>query len=62
MTPDELTTVTTSCSNGKLFVAPLLYMHDGPNVIVVASQGGRPENSQWYRNLVANPDPHRDRR
>ena len=27
--------------SGKLFVAPLLYMHDGPNVIVVASQGGR---------------------
>ena len=36
-------------------MAPLLYMHDGPNVIVVASQGGNP---QWYRNLVANPDTH----
>ena len=44
--------------SGKLFVAPLLYMLDGPNVIVVASQGGRPENPQWYRNLVANPDTH----
>ena len=42
--------------SGKLLVAPLLYMLDGPNVIVVASQGGRPENPQWYRNLVANPD------
>ena len=44
--------------SGKLFVAPLLYMHDGPNVIVVASQGGRPGNPQWYRNLVADPDAH----
>ena len=44
--------------SGKLFVAPLLYMHDGPNVTVVASQGGRPENPQWYRNLVTNPDTH----
>ena len=44
--------------SGKLFVAPLLYMPDGPNRIVVASQGGRPENPQWYRNLVANPDTH----
>ena len=45
-------------TSGKLFVAPLLYMLDGPNVIVVASQGGRPENPQWYRDLVANPDTH----
>ncbi|MGV0837130.1 nitroreductase family deazaflavin-dependent oxidoreductase [Mycolicibacterium thermoresistibile] len=44
--------------SGKLFVAPLLYMRDGDDVIVVASQGGRPENPQWYRNLVADPDVH----
>ena len=24
----------------------------------MASQGGRPEHPQWYRNLVANPDTH----
>ena len=24
----------------------------------MASQGGHPENPQWYRNLVANPDTH----
>ena len=24
--------------------------------MIVASQGGRPEDPQWYRNLVANPD------
>jgi deazaflavin-dependent oxidoreductase (nitroreductase family) len=44
--------------SGKLFVTPLLYMADGPNVIVVASQGGRPEHPQWYRNLVSHPDTH----
>jgi deazaflavin-dependent oxidoreductase (nitroreductase family) len=31
-------------------------MFDGADVVIVASQGGRPEDPQWYRNLVANPD------
>jgi F420H(2)-dependent quinone reductase len=44
--------------SGGLFVNPLLYMNDGADVIVVASQGGRPGNPQWYRNLVAQPDTH----
>lgn len=42
--------------SGKVFVSPLLYMEDGADVIVVASQGGRPQNPQWYWNLVADPD------
>lgn len=42
--------------SGKVFVTPLLYMRDGEDVVIVASQGGRPEHPQWYRNLVANPD------
>jgi F420H(2)-dependent quinone reductase len=42
--------------SGKIFVTPLLYMFDGADVVIVASQGGRPEHPQWYRNLVANPD------
>lgn len=44
--------------SGKLFVSPLLYMTDGPNIIVVASAAGRREHPQWYRNLVAHPDTH----
>jgi deazaflavin-dependent oxidoreductase (nitroreductase family) len=44
--------------SGKQFVTPLLYITDGADVIVVASQGGRPEDPQWYRNLVAHPDTH----
>jgi deazaflavin-dependent oxidoreductase (nitroreductase family) len=44
--------------SGKVFVMPLLYMLAGPNVVIVASQGGRPDDPQWYRNLVANPDTY----
>jgi deazaflavin-dependent oxidoreductase (nitroreductase family) len=39
-----------------VFVTPLLYMFDGGDVVIVASQGGLREDPQWYRNLVANPD------
>jgi deazaflavin-dependent oxidoreductase (nitroreductase family) len=42
--------------SGKQFTVPLLYMRDGDDVVIVASQGGRPEHPQWYRNLVADPD------
>lgn len=44
--------------SGKLFTTPLLYITDGPNVIVVASAAGRNEHPQWYRNLLAHPDTH----
>jgi deazaflavin-dependent oxidoreductase (nitroreductase family) len=42
--------------SGQTFTTPLLYLADGPNVVVVASQGGLPKNPQWFHNLVANPD------
>jgi deazaflavin-dependent oxidoreductase (nitroreductase family) len=42
--------------SGKLFTTPLLYLADGSDVVVVASQGGLPNHPQWYRNLVASPD------
>jgi deazaflavin-dependent oxidoreductase (nitroreductase family) len=44
--------------SGTSFTVPLLYVRDGADVIVVASQGGRPEHPQWYSNLVASPDTH----
>ena len=44
--------------SGTSFTVPLLYVRDGADVVVVASQGGRPEHPQWYRNLVANPDTY----
>ncbi|NKY55416.1 nitroreductase family deazaflavin-dependent oxidoreductase [Nocardia flavorosea] len=42
--------------SGKQFTIPLLYLRDGANTVIVASQGGLPKNPQWYYNLVAQPD------
>jgi deazaflavin-dependent oxidoreductase (nitroreductase family) len=42
--------------SGKTFVTPLLYLEDGRDLVVVASQGGLPKNPQWYANLAAHPD------
>jgi deazaflavin-dependent oxidoreductase (nitroreductase family) len=42
--------------SGKHFETPLLYMEDGDDLVVVASQGGLPRNPQWYANLAAHPD------
>lgn len=44
--------------SGKSFETPLLYMEDGPDLVVVASQGGLPRNPQWYANLGAHRDVH----
>ncbi len=42
--------------SGKPRVAPLLYLREGENVILVASKGGMPHHPLWYRNLEANPE------
>ena len=42
--------------SGTRFTTPLLYLDDGADLVVVASQGGLPRNPQWYPNLVAHPD------
>ena len=42
--------------SGTRFTTPLLYLADGPDLVVVASQGGLPRNPQWFHNLVARPD------
>ena len=42
--------------SGTEFTTPLLYLLDGTDVVVVASQGGLPTNPQWYFNLQAAPD------
>jgi deazaflavin-dependent oxidoreductase (nitroreductase family) len=47
---------TTGRKSGLPRTVPLLHMTDGDNVILVASQGGLPENPQWYGNVVADPD------
>lgn len=42
--------------SGRTYTSPLLYLLDGPNVVVVASTGGMAKDPQWYRNLLAHPD------
>jgi deazaflavin-dependent oxidoreductase (nitroreductase family) len=48
----------TGRKSGKTFVSPLVFINDGADVVVVASQGGRDDHPQWYRNLVAIPEAH----
>jgi F420H(2)-dependent quinone reductase len=42
--------------SGRRFTTPLLYLVDGDDLVVVASQGGLPRHPQWYRNLMASPE------
>jgi len=42
--------------SGKPRTAPLLFLEDGENVIMVASKGGFSHHPQWYFNLKANPE------
>jgi deazaflavin-dependent oxidoreductase (nitroreductase family) len=41
---------------GKRWTVPLLYLADGDNLVLVASNGGVPKHPGWYLNLQANPD------
>lgn len=36
--------------------APLLYVRDGENVVLIASKGGFPKHPAWFHNLKANPE------
>ena len=42
--------------SGAKRTAPLLYMKDGDDLVIVASKGGFPKHPAWYHNLMANPD------
>ncbi len=46
---------TTGRKSGKPRTAPLLYLRDGENFVVVASQGGLAHHPAWYLNLRATP-------
>ncbi len=35
---------------------PLVYVEDGPDIVIVASKGGHPRHPAWYHNLLAHPD------
>ena len=42
-------------SSGRPRVSPVYFTHDG-NVILIASQTGRPKHPAWFHNLQANPE------
>jgi deazaflavin-dependent oxidoreductase (nitroreductase family) len=47
---------TTGASSGLPRTSAVLYFHDGDDVILVASNYGRPRQPAWYHNLKAHPD------
>jgi deazaflavin-dependent oxidoreductase (nitroreductase family) len=42
--------------SGERRVAPLLYLPDGEDLVVVASYGGAPKHPAWFHNLKATPE------
>ena len=42
--------------SGVKRTAPLLYIRDGDDVVIVASKGGFPKHPAWFHNLRANPE------
>ncbi len=42
--------------SGAKRTSPLLYVDDGPDLVIVASKGGFPKHPAWFHNLMANPD------
>ncbi len=46
---------TTGARSGEPRRAPVVYFHDGDDVVLVASSFGRDTNPAWYHNLVAHP-------
>jgi deazaflavin-dependent oxidoreductase (nitroreductase family) len=42
--------------SGVKRTAPLIYVEDGADVVLIGSKGGFPKNPAWVHNLKANPD------
>lgn len=42
--------------SGKLRTQPLFYVEDGANILLVASNGGSPEDPLWVRNIQVHPE------
>ncbi|MEW2566868.1 nitroreductase family deazaflavin-dependent oxidoreductase [Streptomyces sp. NPDC047070] len=55
---DTLLLTTRGRKSGKLRRTAVIYGRDGDNVVVVGSNGGKPEHPLWYLNLVASPEAH----
>ena len=54
MLPSALLT-TTGAKTGQPRTNPVFYFHDGPDVIVIASNYGADKHPAWYYNLTADP-------
>lgn len=48
--------VTVGARTGEPREVQLTYFHDGPDPILIASNGGGPRHPQWYHNLLACPE------
>ena len=46
---------TTGAKSGEPRENPVLYFHDGKDVVLIASSFGRDKHPAWYHNLVAHP-------
>ncbi len=46
---------TTGAKTGQPRTLPLLYLTDGEQLVLIASNYGKTSHPAWYRNLVANP-------
>jgi deazaflavin-dependent oxidoreductase (nitroreductase family) len=47
---------TRGAKTGHRRSTPLLYVQDGADIILIASNGGRPRHPAWYHNLRAHPE------
>ncbi|GCA97335.1 MULTISPECIES: nitroreductase/quinone reductase family protein [Mycolicibacterium] len=47
---------TTGAKSGQPRIRQVLYFHDGPDAILLASNSAQPHHPGWYYNLKANPE------
>jgi len=47
---------TTGRKSGKKRTTPLVYLADGDNFVIIASNGGSDQHPEWWLNLRANPN------
>ena len=48
--------MTTGAKSGRPREVQVAYFHDGPDPILIASNGGGPKHPHWYYNLKAHPE------
>jgi deazaflavin-dependent oxidoreductase (nitroreductase family) len=46
---------TTGARTGQPRTTPMMFVPDGDQLLVIASNAGAPRHPDWYRNLVAHP-------